>query len=252
MAIRSADGAGGAQGAQFGVRQAEFRREQGVRVLAEPRDACSGPSATPDIFTGLPGTSTGSATPSDRGTSTSIDRPATWASAMTSGAVRHGPAAMPALPNSPAASARVRVLPQSWIAGRTSGSNWATHPAWSANRGSSSHSGCPTTSASRANWWGRPSCTTMCPSATGKVSMTTLISSSIVPRTPIDQKLVTMSVMATRASSMATSTRWPSPVRSRWRRAASRPMVANRAELMSPSAPTGLARGRWPGSARYS
>ena len=60
---------------------------------------------------------------------------------------------------------------------------------------------------------------------------------------PIDQKFTTMSVMATMESNMATSTYWPMPVWSRWRRAASRPMVANRAVPMSPRAPTGEAVG---------
>ena len=39
---------------------------------------------------------------------------------------------------------------------------------------------------------------------------------------PMDQKLGTTSSMATMASSMATSTRWGRPVRSRWRSAARR------------------------------
>ena len=43
---------------------------------------------------------------------------------------------------------------------------------------------------------------------------------------PSDQKLVTMSVMATMASSIAMSTCWPSPVASRWRSAASTPITA--------------------------
>ena len=59
----------------------------------------------------------------------------------------------------------------------------------------------------------------------------------------MDAKLVTMSVMATVASYIAMSTRWPSPVRSRWRSAARMPMVANSPEQMSPSAPTGFGRG---------
>ena len=60
---------------------------------------------------------------------------------------------------------------------------------------------------------------------------------------PSDSKFATMSVIATVESYMAMSTRWPSPVASRWRSAARMPMVAKSAELMSPSAPTGLGRG---------
>ena len=56
---------------------------------------------------------------------------------------------------------------------------------------------------------------------------------------PIDQKFVTMSVMAITASNMATSTYCASPVRSRSRSAAKMPTEANRAAPMSPSAPTG-------------
>ena len=64
---------------------------------------------------------------------------------------------------------------------------------------------------------------------------------------PIDQKLGTTSSMATMASSMATSTRWARPVRSRWRSAASVPMTANRAVAMSPSPPMGEPIGGWSG-----
>ena len=64
-------------------------------------------------------------------------------------------------------------------------------------------------------------------------------------RSPSDQKLVTMSVIATIESSMAMSTCWPMPVASRWRRAASTPMAAKRAEEMSPRAPIGLTTGGW-------
>ncbi len=59
----------------------------------------------------------------------------------------------------------------------------------------------------------------------------------------MDQKLVTRSVMATTASSIATSTYWPSPVWSRCRNAARVPMTANKALEMSPSAPTGPTTG---------
>ena len=63
---------------------------------------------------------------------------------------------------------------------------------------------------------------------------------------PMDQKLGTTSSMATMASSMATSTRWPRPVRSRWRSADSVPITANRAVAMSPSPPIGEPTGAWP------
>ncbi len=63
------------------------------------------------------------------------------------------------------------------------------------------------------------------------------------PRRPIDQKLVTMSVMATIESSMATSTWVPRPVRSRWRSPASTPITPKSAVPMSPSAPTGATAG---------
>ena len=56
---------------------------------------------------------------------------------------------------------------------------------------------------------------------------------------PIDQKLGTTSSTATMASSMATSTRWAGPVRSRWRSAARVPITAKRAVTMSPSPPMG-------------
>ncbi len=64
-------------------------------------------------------------------------------------------------------------------------------------------------------------------------------------RIPIDQKLVTRSVMATTESNIATSTYWPSPVRSRWIRAASTPTTPKIALEMSPSAPTGAVTGGW-------
>ena len=54
--------------------------------------------------------------------------------------------------------------------------------------------------------------------------------------------------MATTASSIATSTYWPSPVWSRARSAASVPMTANMALEMSPSAPTGATIGGWSGA----
>ncbi len=62
-------------------------------------------------------------------------------------------------------------------------------------------------------------------------------------RTPSDQKFVTMSVIATIASNIAMSTYWPRPVCSRWRSAARMPITPNSAELMSPSAPTGIVTG---------
>ena len=112
--------------------------------------------------------------------------------------------------------------------------------------------GMPMVSASAVKCWGRTHCSTKYPSPAANVSTIALISSSIVPWMPIDHRLATMSVMATTASSMAMSTCCPCPVRSRWRRAASTPMVPNSAELMSPRAPTGLARGPRPGSRLYS
>ena len=71
-----------------------------------------------------------------------------------------------------------------------------------------------------------------------------MISGADAPsRRPSDQKLVTRSVMATMASSIAMSTCWPTPVASRWRSAASTPMTAKSPEPMSPSAPTGATTG---------
>ena len=61
-----------------------------------------------------------------------------------------------------------------------------------------------------------------------------------------------MSVMATMASNIEMSTCWPSPVRSRWRSAASTPMTPNSAELMSPRAPTGLPTAPRPAGRLYS
>ncbi len=69
---------------------------------------------------------------------------------------------------------------------------------------------------------------------------------------PIEKKLVTMSVIATVASSIAMSMYCPRPVRSRWRSAANTPTTPKSAELMSPSAPTGLAVGGRPGARLYS
>ena len=85
-----------------------------------------------------------------------------------------------------------------------------------------------------------------------KPSQMTPAALSASGRTPIDQKLVTMSVIATIASNIAMSTYWPSPVRSRWRSAASTPMTPNSAEPMSPSAPTGIVVGGRSGPLRYS
>ena len=63
---------------------------------------------------------------------------------------------------------------------------------------------------------------------------------------PIDQKLGTTSSTATMASSMATSTRWARPVRSRWRSAARVPITAKSAVTMSPRPPMGAPIGGWP------
>ena len=63
---------------------------------------------------------------------------------------------------------------------------------------------------------------------------------------PMDQKFGTTSSTATMASSMATSTRWARPVRSRWRSAASVPMTAKSAVTMSPRPPMGEPIGGWP------
>ena len=63
---------------------------------------------------------------------------------------------------------------------------------------------------------------------------------------PIDQKLGTTSTTATMASSMATSTRWARPVRSRSRSAAWVPITAKRAVTMSPRPPMGAPTGGWP------
>jgi hypothetical protein len=79
------------------------------------------------------------------------------------------------------------------------------------------------------------------PSEARKPSM---ISAAVAPpRSPSDQKLVTMSVIATMASSIAMSTCWPTPVASRCRSAASTPITAYSPEPMSPSAPTGATSG---------
>src|SRR5437764_525165 len=54
-----------------------------------------------------------------------------------------------------------------------------------------------------------------------------------------------MSAIDTMASSIATSTCWPSPVRSRCRSAASTPIVANNPLAVSPRAPIGDGTGGW-------
>ena len=72
-----------------------------------------------------------------------------------------------------------------------------------------------------------------------------LISGPVSPfLRPIDQKLDTMSVMAITESNMATSTYCGWSVRSRSRRAARMPTVANKAAPMSPRPPTGETIGR--------
>src|SRR5579859_2244162 len=65
---------------------------------------------------------------------------------------------------------------------------------------------------------------------------------------PIDQKLIPASAMATIESYIATSTYWPSPIRSRCRRAASTPNAANTAVPVSPMAPRGEVTGGSSGS----
>ena len=120
------------------------------------------------------------------------------------------------------ASTFVRAAAHASMAGRMSDSRWSIQPCRVAKRSSSTHSGWPTSSASVANWCSRPTCTMNQPSAARKPCM--ISGPSSPPRSPIDQKLVTMSVMATIASSMATSTCWPAGA-SRWRSAASTPMT---------------------------
>ena len=112
--------------------------------------------------------------------------------------------------------------------------------------GSSTHSGRPIRVTRAANWCSRTTCMLRYPSLVAKASR--IIGSGASGCWPRDQRLDTTSVMATTASSMAMSTYWPTPVRSRWRRAARIPMTPNRALLMSPRAPTGLGRGGSPGA----
>ena len=80
----------------------------------------SGPSATSANFTGSPGISTGWSTPSVRGCSTSMWRPARWGSATTSASVATGPATRPAAFSASHASRLVLVVAQDSTAGRMS------------------------------------------------------------------------------------------------------------------------------------
>ena len=119
------------------------RRPTGTRV--------SGPSAIFDSFTGLPGTSTGSSTPSVRGISTSMLRAATCGSAITSDAWLLGPG-----DDAGRGELRARLRASCAVdahastAGRITVSRCGAQPARVAKRGSSFHSGWPTRSASAA------------------------------------------------------------------------------------------------------
>ena len=131
---------------------------------------------------------------------------------MTSGAVKHGPDGMLAPPSASQTSMRVLSAAQAVTAGRTTSSQWSAQPLRVENRGSSFHSGCPTSSARASNWCSRATCIANQPSAAWKLFIRT---SSSLPRLPRDQKFVTTSAMASMASSIAMSTTWPLPVRSR-------------------------------------
>ncbi len=172
----------------------------------------SGPSATFDSFTGLPGISTGGSTPSVRSISTSMLRCEQVRVDDDLGgglARRRGDARGGELRGRLELGLAARPTPRSRGGARL---EVAAQPSRSASRGSSSHSGWPTTPASRSNWCSRTSCITNQPSVARNESR-------IEPRLrcsasmPIDKKFVTMSVMATVASYIAMSTCWPSPVR---------------------------------------
>ena len=119
------------------------RRRSGRARRRAPRSVCSpshgtrvsGPSATPESFTGLPGMSTGCSTPSVRGSSTSMWRAATCGSTTTSSSVKHGPAAMPAAPSSPHASTLLRSAAHDSMAGRSTASRLSSQPCRVAKRG---------------------------------------------------------------------------------------------------------------------
>ena len=185
----------------------ERRRRRGRARRAAPRRCArrptgtrvSGPSATFDSFTGLPGTSTGSATPSVRGISTSMLRAATCGSAMTSDAWLLGPATMPAAVSSRAASSFVRCDAHASTAGRITVSRCGG-PAGTRSRSADRrfHSGLP-------DEVGEPRELVLAHDlhddvAVGRAEaladhLERLARGS--GRTPSDQKLVTMSVIAT-------------------------------------------------------
>ena len=148
------------------------------------------------------------------------------------------------------ASARVCCAAHDSMAGRSTSSRCSTQPSRVANLGSLMNSGRPMVVTSCSKWVSRPTWMMNHPSEAWNGSMMSGPRSPL--RSPIDQKFVTMSVMATIASNIATSTCWPRPVRSRPRSAARMPIAAKSEVPMSPSAPAGLTAGGTPGSRRYS
>ena len=110
MRSRSCDDPLGPEGSQLVRPERELGRQDLVGVLAEPRArGVSGPSATSANFTGSPGISTGWSTPSVRGCSTSMWRPARCGSDTTSASVATGPATRPAALSASEASRLVLV-----------------------------------------------------------------------------------------------------------------------------------------------
>ena len=164
-------------------------------------------------------------------------RPARCGSATTSSSLATGPATRPAAFRASQASRLDKVAAHDSRAGRMSDSRWSSQPCGVAKRSSSAHSGRPMARARSGHWCARSTCSMNQPSAARKPCR---IPGHGVPiGMPMDQKLGTTSSTATKASSMATSTRCPRPVRSRWRSAAWVPMTANSPVTMSPSPPMG-------------
>ena len=112
-------------------------------------------------------------------------------------------------PRAGSLSSRCAAHPRAWRSGGRS-----FHSGWSDELGEL-----------RSNWCSRTICITNV--AVGRAEPLEITSSPCPVRAvrPIDQKLVTMSVIATIASNIAMSTCCPSPVRSRWRSAARMPIT---------------------------
>ncbi len=206
-------------------------REDRGGVLADPGDAGLGAFGHLRELHRVAGDEdVGSSTPSVRGISTSMWRAATCGSAITSGARLLGPATMPAaVSSSRRLELRARRRPR-----LDRGPDHGLEVRRPARAGREARVVLPLGMTDEV---GEPLELVLARRSARRRSRPTRGSPRRSPRvpcsgsgrTPSDQKFVTTSVIATIASSIAMSTYWPTPVRSRWRSAARTPITPNSA-----------------------